>query len=108
MGFNSARSLSVLLLSFLNERSQFVDLNSSCSRTRQTYAGTPQGTLSGPANFKLLINDLIFKNEYIKYVDDATAVNVSPDPLDDSLQSEADYLCDWSRENGMFITKRRR
>jgi hypothetical protein len=90
-------------LSFLSERSQFVCLNSAPSRTRQTYAGTPQGTLSGPANFKLQINDLTFKNEYIKYVDDATNVNVSPDPLDDSLQSDADRLCTWSRENGMFI-----
>jgi hypothetical protein len=90
-------------LSFLNERSQFVCLNSSRSSVKQTYAGTPQGTLSGPANFKLLINDLSFDNEYIKYVDDATAASVSPDPLDGSLQSDADQLYTWSQNNGMII-----
>lgn len=103
INLNLPLHLTSWFLSFLDQRSQFVCLNSSCSRTVHTYAGTPQGTLSGPANFKLLINDLIFNNEYIKYVDDATAVNVSPDPLDDSLQSDADRLCVWSQENGMFI-----
>ena len=47
-----------------------------------THAGTPQGTLSGPNDFRLLINDLSFNLFYGKYIDDTTAVSSSDDPLD--------------------------
>ena len=43
---------------------------SVCSNAGFINAGNPQGTLSGPLNFKLLINDLIFDQDYIKYVGD--------------------------------------
>jgi len=40
-------------------------------------AGTPQGTVSGPNDFKLVINDLSFNTAYAKYVDDTTVLSVS-------------------------------
>lgn len=95
--------LVVWFLSFLSDRSQYVSVGSSCSGIQITNAGTPQGTLSGPADFTLLINDLTFDVEYIKYVDDTTATSVSDDPLDDSLQLAVDVLHCWCQRNGMRI-----
>ena len=64
-----------------------MSVGSTSSECKTINAGAPQGTLSGPNDFKLLINDLLFKNEFIKYVDDTTVASVSCDPLDDSIQS---------------------
>ncbi len=65
------------------------------------HAGTPQGTRSGPNDFKLLINDLSFDIDYIKYVDDITAVSISVEPNDLALQNAANQLSLWCSENGM-------
>ena len=88
-------------LSFLSERQQCVKINDRISNIVTTHAGTPQGTVSGPNDFKLLINDLTFTLPYVKYVDDTTYISVSEDPLDDSLQSESNNLLDWCEINGM-------
>ena len=95
--------ITVWFLSFLRDRSQFVSVGSTSSECKTINAGAPQGTLSGPNDFKLLINDLLFKNEFIKYVDDTTVASVSCDPLDDSIQRAADDLLRWCRENSMKI-----
>ena len=47
-------------LSFLQGRSQYVRIGNNSSGKLESHAGTPQGTLSGPNDFKLLINDLQF------------------------------------------------
>ena len=47
-------------LDFLNERKQFVKPGDSVSTTTTVAAGTPQGTVSGPNDFKVIINDLTF------------------------------------------------
>jgi hypothetical protein len=49
-----------------------------------THAGTPQETLAEPNNFKLLMNDLTFDQENIKYVEDTTVLSVSTNPQDPS------------------------
>ena len=41
--------------------------------------------------------------KYLKYVDDVTAISISDDPLDNSLQQAADDLTVWCFENGMEI-----
>ena len=46
-------------LSFLENRTQFVRLRNCSSAIMKLEAGCPQGTFSGPNNFKLLINDLL-------------------------------------------------
>ena len=96
--------LSTWFISFLNNRSQFVRVNNvERSSLGITNAGTPQGTLSGPIDFKLLINDLVFDHLYIKYVDDTTAATVSSDPLDDCMQISADKLDSWCVDNHMVV-----
>jgi len=42
------------------DHKQFVKVGDSVSRTTVIRAGTPQGTVSGPNDFKLFINDLSF------------------------------------------------
>ena len=95
----------VWYLDFINNRSQFVKIGESVSAILKTNAGTPQGTISGPDDFKLLINNLKFDIQYIKYVDDTAAISVSADPDDLSLQHAADGLCMWSSVNGMVVNE---
>ena len=80
-------------LYFLVDRHQYAQVGNLTSSVVNTHAGTPQGTLSGPNDFRLLINDLSFNLFYGKCVDDTTAVSSSDDPLDGSLQDAANYLC---------------
>lgn len=94
-------------LSFLSDRRQYVSLGSSSSDLKTLQAGTPQGTLSGPCDFNLMINDLLFDHEYVKYVDDTSIAAVSSDPLDDTLQKSADKLISWCIENGMKINSKK-
>jgi len=68
-------------------------------------AGTPQGTISGPNDFKLLINDLSFELDYAKYVDDTTVLSVSSNPADNSLQLAANHLVDWTTHNYMIVNE---
>jgi hypothetical protein len=45
--------------------------------------------------------------EYAKYLDDTTIASVSQDPKDYSLQTAADGLSDWCRENSMRINTKK-
>ena len=102
--FNIQLHLTTLFISFLNNPSQYVCVDSTNYYfIGLTNAGTPQGTLSGPVDFKLLINDLTFDQLYIKYVDDTTAATVSSDSLDNSLQTAADKFHNCCIDNKMFV-----
>ena len=90
-------------LDFLNERKQFVKIGDSVSATTTVAAGTPQGTVSGPNDFKVIINDLTFNTTYAKYVDDTTVLSVSRDVNDCTLQSSADFLVQWTQDNTVAI-----
>ena len=52
---------------FLAGRTQYVKIGNIESDSTQVNAGAPQGTVSGPNDFKLMINDLTFDTGYIKY-----------------------------------------
>ena len=54
---NIPEHIIVWSLDFLNGRKQFVKIGNSVSNTTVVGAGTPQGTVSGPNDFKLVIND---------------------------------------------------
>ena len=75
------------------------------SALRVANAGIPQGTISGPNDFKLLINDLKFDLDYAKYVDDTTVLSVSLNPNDNSLQLAADHLVNWTSHNHMVVNE---
>ena len=95
--------LAVWMLSFLFDRKQFVRIGSSVSDVILTNAGAPQGTLAGPNDFKVLINDLCFETIYVKYVDDVTVAAISDNPRDNDMQSVADKLVEWCNDNRMRI-----
>ena len=67
---------------FLQDREQFVSIGNKTSTILKSNAGTPQGTIAGPNDFKLLINDLLFDINNAKYVDDITMSSISTDPND--------------------------
>ena len=77
---NAPVSLTVWMINFLNKRKQFVKVGNLMSDISLIYAGAPQGTKAGPNVFKLLINDLVFKSEFVKYVDDVPAAALSRQP----------------------------
>jgi hypothetical protein len=64
-----------------------------------------QFLVHGPHDFKRLIKNFKFDIQYVKYVDDMTAISVSTDPDDLSLQHAADSLCLWSGLNGMVVNE---
>jgi len=91
-------------LDFLNDHKQFVKTGDSVvSATTRAAAGTPQGTVSGPNVFKVIINDLAFNTTYAKCVDDTTVLSVSRDVNDSTLQSSADFLVQWTQHNTVAI-----
>ena len=100
---NFPEHLTVWSMEFLQDRKQFVKLGSNYSKSVCIFAGSPQGTIAGPNNFKLLINDLKLETLCVKYVDDTTVSTTSADPTDASLQNCADDLMSWCRCNGMIL-----
>ena len=90
-------------MDFLNGRKQIVKTGDSVPNTTIVGAGTPQGTVSGTNDFKLVINDLTFNTCYVKYVDDTTVLSISKNVNDDTLQAAADHLVHWTQNNGMTI-----
>lgn len=99
--YNFPPHITTWLLSFLQNRSQFISLGQYQSHSRILNAGTPQGTRTGPIQFKLLVDDLSFRSSYIKYVDDTTVVSESEDPCDPALQMASDTLLDFCVVSGM-------
>ena len=107
VNYNFPPQLALWSASFLTDRKQFVRIDDRMSSTKSVTAGTPQGTLAGPSNFKIMINDLSLNLHYVKYVDDTTVASISHDPHDNALQIEADKLLNWCNSNGMtFNTKK--
>ncbi len=103
--YNFPDHIAVWGLDFLQGRTQFVQFNNSKSDMVITSAGSPQGTLDGPNDFKLLINDLLFDCLFAKYVDDTTVSSTSTDLTDTSIQTAAEHLMHWTLENGMKINE---
>jgi hypothetical protein len=66
-------------LIFLHNRSKFLELGDRVSYTVTINAGTAKGIVSGPNNFKVLLNDLGFSGGYMKNVDDETVYTFSSD-----------------------------
>ena len=64
--------------------------------------GVPRGTLSGPNNFLVQINDLQTPRPIFKYVDDSTILDVCNN-TSVLLQEPADIITYWSRPNDMRI-----
>ena len=109
--------------SYLLERNQCVQVESSFSPTIPVPWGVPQGSILGPLLFLLFLNELpdIVKNvtnedlleanhtkdhEIVIYADDNTPIFGDKDPmvLEGKVQEEADMVPDWFSRNYMICS----
>jgi len=87
LDYNFPPHINVWSLAFLQDRKQFVSIGNINSTILKSNVG-PQGTIAGPNDLKLLINDLQFDINCVKYVDDITISLISTDPTDRSLHQQ--------------------
>ena len=91
------------MAAFLIDRQQSVRIGDTVSNKGYPNGGVPQGTLSGPNNFLVLINDLQTPCPICKYVDDSAIFGICNNTSVPMLQKSADIITDWSRHNDMRI-----
>ena len=88
--------------SYLNNRKQYVKLNTDCSSLKNISYGVPQGSILGPTLFSLYINDLsdvLPKSSLLLYADD-TVIH-GTDPL--CIQEMLNKVNKWCIDNLLTI-----
>ena len=91
---------------FLTDRKQRVKLANDCySEWGDVPSGVPQGTKLGPWLFLLMINDLncVAANKW-KQIDDTNFAEIVKKGGCSIIQSDADLVYNWSRENKLQLT----
>ena len=109
LGFG--KSIVQLIISYLSNRKQYVQIDDRKSQTKNIYFGVPQGSILGPILFNIYVADLPteIQTPSIQYADDTTLTESCPKPaLFQSIKDvEADLtkLCNWSRDNGLIFNR---
>ena len=96
-----------LLRSYLNGRSQYVEINGHKSSNLQISTGIPQGSVLGPLLFLIYINDLpnasnIF--DILMYAHDTTLFCDKTDTITvDVINEGLSKICDWLSANKLSL-----
>ena len=89
--------------SYLNNRSQAVNINSALSDFRNIDIGVPQGSILGPLLFIIFVNSLpdSVNCKCVTYADDTTLLASSSDPvtLQTELKRNLDMIAHWFKSN---------
>ena len=96
------------LISYLNDRQQFVQYNESKSDIYNICYGVPQGSILGPLMFSIFINDMILcspENKFILFAHDTNVIisDKYSNNLNYKLHSEYDDIFLWSKLNKLSI-----
>ena len=108
-------SLINLVVNFLSNRSQCVKFGGTSSSYLSTKLGVPQGTISGPALWKIYVSNLQPAISTLKYADDTTIYTTVPKSdiilrsqsghdrsvtiRDNAMQTAAAAANQWSKDN---------
>ena len=93
-----------LIKSYLQNRIQFVQINSTMSTTTSINIGIPQGSVLGPVFFNICINDIkncTNKFDIISYADDTTLISTrdsftsSKTNISENINSELENVNKW-------------
>ena len=104
-----------LFISYLSDRTQYVNVNECHSKLENVNFGVPQGSILGPVLFLIFINDLptAMKNSTADiYADDTTISysdyhNISPQAITNGIQTDMDELQLWSNRNRMTLNEKK-
>ena len=87
------------MAAFLIDRQQSVKIGDTVSSIGYPNGGVPQGTLSGPNNFLVQINDLQTPCPMFKYVDDSTVVDVCNNMRINATKTKEMVICFCRNDN---------
>ena len=89
--------------SFLLNRTQQVKIGKTVSSVGNPKGGVPHGTVSGPRNFIMFINNLTTTAPIYKYVDDSTICEVCQEGDTTQIQESVDMVDIWTNQNDMRL-----
>ena len=106
MGFSG--DLLQWMVSYLEDRTQFAEVNGCSSQTKPVTCGVPQGSLLGPRLFTYYINVLsnsITEGNLELYADDMTLhfIGINVDVVVDGLNRALSEISLWCRNNKLTI-----
>ena len=106
---NFSRDTLKLILDYLSDRKQFVQVDDKSSDTSPIYFGVPQGSILGPVLFNLYVHNLqgSIASQSMQYADDTTIyAHTKPNRINnisEALQGDLNKLRDWSSEQNLLF-----
>ena len=107
LGFGS--SVIKVIVSYLSNRKQFVQVDDKRSTIQNIYFGVPQGSILGPILFNVYVAELpsVIETPSIQYADDTTLHRscTKKEMLENVISLERDLmqLSTWSTDNGLIF-----